>query len=367
MKVIHFLNELKFSGAEIMYVDAASVFQKLGCELTVVNTAPNLGVYTPAFEKAGYKVKHLVYPKGWYQRWKYYRKVVKLLKSEQYDVVHIHRSDLKWGISLCAWLAGCKAIYTFHNVFQSHWYSYPLHLLQRWSVKHIFGCTLQTISDSVYENELNYYHTKTTKIYNWYGSNRFYPADEQEKKLARKKLGLTEDSLVMISIGGCSPIKRHNDAILAFSKVLKIYPDAIYLHLGEGASTQEEIQLAKQLNCYQQIRFLGNQKDVRNFLIASDIFVMPSKHEGLSITAIETMGTGIPEILYDVPGLRDFNAEAECVMLIPNSSDILADSIIRLYKDKDLQLTLSHTAKKYVDKNFSMEKNARKIYELYCK
>lgn len=63
MKVIHYLHELKFSGAEIMYVDAAPVFQKLGCELSVVNTANHLGEYASFFEKAGYKVFHRPYPK----------------------------------------------------------------------------------------------------------------------------------------------------------------------------------------------------------------------------------------------------------------------------------------------------------------
>ncbi len=56
MKVLHILNELKFSGAEIMYVDAAPIFQRLGCDLSIVNTSKHLGVYTPFFEKAGYKV-----------------------------------------------------------------------------------------------------------------------------------------------------------------------------------------------------------------------------------------------------------------------------------------------------------------------
>lgn len=87
MKVIHYLHELKFSGAEIMYVDAAPVFQKLGCELSVVNTANHLGKYAPFFEKAGYKVFHRPYPKGYCKRWKYYRDTIQFLKKEKYDVV----------------------------------------------------------------------------------------------------------------------------------------------------------------------------------------------------------------------------------------------------------------------------------------
>ena len=125
MKIIHFLNELKFSGAEIMYVDAATEFKKLGGgTLAAVNTAEPLGEYAPYFEQAGYKVYHLPYPKSIIQRWKYYNKVVSILKREHYDVVHIHSSGLKWGMSYCAWRAGCKSVYTFHNVFRSHWYSF---------------------------------------------------------------------------------------------------------------------------------------------------------------------------------------------------------------------------------------------------
>ena len=60
MRVLHILDELKFSGAEIMYVAAAKLFQDLGCELYVVNTANHLGEYTPFFKEAGYTVLHPV-------------------------------------------------------------------------------------------------------------------------------------------------------------------------------------------------------------------------------------------------------------------------------------------------------------------
>lgn len=51
MRVLHVLNELKFSGVEIMYVDAVPIFQEYGYELFVVNTTKNLGEYTVAFKQ----------------------------------------------------------------------------------------------------------------------------------------------------------------------------------------------------------------------------------------------------------------------------------------------------------------------------
>lgn len=367
MKVIHYLYELKFSGAEIMYVDAAPVFQKLGCELSVVNTANHLGEYALFFEKAGYKVFHRPYPKGYLKRWKYYRDTIQFLKREKYDVVHIHSSALKWGMSYCAWKAGCKSVYTFHNVFRSHWYTYPYHWWLRWSAKHLFGCTFQTISDSVYENEKRYYHNETIKIYNWYGSCRFYPAKPNEKQDIRNRLNIPQDALVIISVGGCSPIKRHTDVIKTLPKILKEYPNTIYLHLGEGVSLQEEIELANQLGVSKNVHFCGNQKDVRQFLIASDIYLMPSKHEGIPITTIEAMACEVPAILYNVPGLRDFNKKLECSELIAEDYKLLAQTIIKLYKDKERQLLMTQNAKSFVDSHFYMETNVKKIFELYKK
>ena len=365
MKVLHILNELKFSGAEIMYVDAAPIFQKLGCDLSVVNTATHLGEYASYFERAGYKVLHRPYPKGIIKKWKYYKDTIKFLKQEQYDVIHIHSSKLKWGMSYCAWKANCKSIYTFHNVFKSNWYSYPWHWWLRWSAKHIFKCTFQTISDSVYENEKHYYHNNTFKIYNWYGSNRFYPAIPNEKQSIRKKLNIPLDSLVIISVGGCSPIKRHTDIIKALPEILKEHPNTFYLHLGEGEELQEEKKLAEKLNVSKYILFCGNQQNVRQYLIASDIYIMPSKHEGIPITTIEAMACEIPTILYDVPGLKDFNKDNECSILINENYHSLAKMIIDLYKDKEKQQSLVKNAKALVDNKFDMETNAKEIFKLY--
>ena len=258
-------------------------------------------------------------------------------------------------------------IYTFHSVFRSHWYSYLWHCWLRWSAKHIFGCTFQTISDSVYENEKQYYHNNSIKIYNWYGSSRFFPALVNEKQFFRNKLNIPQNALVLISVGGCSPIKRHTDIIKALPEVLKQYPHAIYLHLGEGVSLEKEIELSNQLGVSEHVRFCGNQKDVRQYLIASDIYVMPSKHEGIPITTIEAMACEIPAILYNVPGLRDFNKEKECSELIAEDHLLLAQIIIKLYKDKARQLFLTKNAKEFVDSHFYMETNATKIFELYKK
>lgn len=367
MKVIHILNELKFSGAEIMYVDAASIFQAKGCELTVMATANRLGEFAPYFEKAGYQLEHYPMPplKNYFKRIKYYFSIIKFLKKEKYDVVHIHSSAARWGFSFCARVANIKAVYTFHNVFSSRFFTYPYHYLLRWSAKNIFNCQFHSISDSVYNNEIGFYKNKTAKIYNWYGNTRYYPAADGEKKFLREKLGISEHTLVLISVGGCSPVKRHVDIINAMPLILKSIPDCLYIHLGEGCSENEEIKLANDLGIDDRILFCGNQPDVRKYLIASDIYLMPSRFEGIPITTIEAMACKITAILYDVPGLRDFNKDGENSMLIPQNYLSLAQAVIKIDSNKIDAIEMAERAKLSVYELYSMTKNATAIYDLY--
>ncbi len=367
MKILHILNELKFSGAEIMYVDAAPIFQKKGCELTVMATAIELGEYAPYFERAGYQVLHQPMPllKKYLNRIKFYRSIIKLLKKEKYDVVHIHSSGAMWGFALCAWIAKVKSVYTFHSVFPTRFLTYPYHVLLRWSAKNIFRCQFQTISDSVYEHELNFYHNSTTKVYNWYGSNRYFPADEGEKAIVRKELGISKDSLVLISVGGCSSVKRHSDIIKALPLILHKTPDCLYLHLGKGVTESEEIQLVHELGLVKLVRFCNNQTDVRKYLIASDVYLMTSRFEGISLTTIEAMACRIPCILYDVSGLRDFNKNAENSILIAEDYRLLAEKVNYIAANYSFGLAIANNAKLFVDKNFNMNVNVDEIFELY--
>ena len=367
MKIIHMLHELKFSGAEIMYVDAAPVFQQKGCELTVVAGAPNLGEYAPYFKRAGYNVIHRPFPslKNYLARLKYYRRFIKYLKEESFDVVHIHSHGSMWGMSMCAWIAGKRSVYTFHNVFPTSWYSYFYHCLKRWSAKNIFKCKFQTISDSVYDHELKLYGNKTTKLYNWYGSNRFFPAKMNEKHELRKELGIPDDTLVLISIGGCSDIKRHHHIIRAIPHIVSQQPKLLYLHLGSGDIEEEEKKLADKIGVAKYVRFCSNQQNVRKYLVASDIYLMPSKFEGISITTIEAMACNIPTILYDVPGLRDFNEKGENSILIPADYKLLAEKTLFLHKHPEVALEMIENARGMVHEYYDMEKNATKIYNLY--
>lgn len=365
MNVIHIFNSLKFSGAEIMYVDAAKYFQEYGCDLSVVATHNELGEFAENFKESGYEIFHYSYPKSFVDRLKYTFRLKKLFKERKIDVVHIHSSRMMFHFSFIAWLVGIKSVYTFHNVFPTKKITRPYHILKRRIAKYIFGCTFQTISDSVYNNELTVFKNDTIKINNWYGMDRYFPATNEEKNLSREKLRLAQKQFVIISVGGCSHIKRHSEIIKAISLIKDDIPNLIYLHLGTGTDEEIEKKLAEELNVYDKIHFVGNQQDVRKYLIASDLYIMPSKFEGISITTIEAMACKIPTILYDVPGLRDFNTNGKNSLLIEPDYKILAQSILDFYKGSIDMNNISNNAKLFVDRKYNIRKNSKKIFDLY--
>jgi glycosyltransferase involved in cell wall biosynthesis len=367
MKVIHILHSLKFSGAEIMYVNAAPFFQEKGCELTVMSTATDLGEYATHFKNAGFSILHFALPPFIKIRKliNYYKQVTDLFRNENFDVIHIHSSKAMLGFAFCAWLANTRSVYTFHSVFPTRFYSYPYHVFRRWSAKHLFKCKFHTISDTVRDHEAKLYFNTTKKIYNWYGNKIFFEASLEEKNSVRTKLGFTCDDLVIISVGGCNDNKRHSDIIKALQVVLKKIPNSFYLHLGNGDIESEEKELAKSLGISEKIFFCNNQQDVRKYLIASDIYLMTSKYEGISITTMEALACGIPAILYNVPGLRDFNKEGEHSILIREDYNLLAESIVSLFNDKNKMKNMSLRAKQYVELKFNLEYNSNEIIELY--
>lgn len=367
MKVLHILNELKYSGAEIMYCRAATNFQNLGCELTVLSTARDIGEYASQFEKAGYKVCHISCGDNFFNKILFTKKLISFIKLNKFDVVHIHSHKMLWWGSLATRLAGCASIYTFHSVFKSRRVTYIIHFLRRWIPRVILGCSYQTISDSVEKNELYHWHNKTTKIYNWYDSNRFSPASYSTKFRVRQALGIPEKMKVVISVGGCSKIKRHSEIIKALPGVIDKYPDFLYLHIGTGETEVEETELTKKLNLCNHIRFCGNQNNVKQYLIAADIYIMPSLVEGISVTTIEALACEKPAIVYDVAGLRDFNRTGENTFCIDEDYNLLAKKIIYLFKNREHAQQVARNGRAFVERTFNMNKNTETIYKLYQK
>ena len=368
MRVLHIFYEIKYSGAEIMYANAAELFQQQGVEMLALNTANNLGDFTPKFVSAGIQVYHKSLSnntKSPIKVIRFFKWLYRFIKDKEIKVIHIHRNPFYLGFAMVGFLAGCRVIRTVHNVIQYKKMMWPKALTERFIASHIFKVIFQTIGQSVDEHEHSYFLNQSTLINNWYDNKRFYPSDSiHEKNKIKENLALPADSFVIISTGGCTHVKNHHDIIRAL-KIINVSTPCIYLHLGSGPTEQEELDLATSLNINDQIFFLKNKDNVRDYLIASDVYIMSSTHEGLSIAAIEAMATGIPSILYNSPGLRDLIKNDDNGFLIEPTYHEIASKVL-LYKNSELlRQSKRAQALNYVTQNYSMLSGAKQISDLY--
>lgn len=358
MKVLHILNELRLSGAEVMLKVAAPIWEKKGLELYILSTGEVQGLYTKPLKDAGFTIYHLPFKKALSFLFKYR----KLISENNFDVIHIHTERAYLMYTLIAKLYGVPVIIrTIHSNFQFTGFTkYKLQIrrkLMRW-----LGATQVSVSQGVYENELALFGNSTTLISNWYDNKRFRLPSKEERMIARNKLEIDIDEKVIITIGNCSPIKNHALLLQALANLQSQINEFVYLHIGEEENGYPERLLAQELGISSHVIFLGPQNDILPFLWASDIYVMPSLYEGLSISTLEAMACGLHAILTDVPGLRDIGNFISDILYINQHADELT-AAIKTISDSEEPVP-KENLKRLID-NFSCDKGAMSYFEIY--
>ncbi|WP_044208216.1 glycosyltransferase [Flammeovirga sp. OC4] len=368
MNILHIFNEINVSGAELMYLDAAEELKKSN-KLFALSSGKYEGELYRKYQEKGYKTYHLHYKNPnivfSLSGLAFYIQLFRILKEQQINVVHIHKSTIYFPAVICFFL-NIKCIKSQHNVFNNRPLTKILAIIRRFIIRFFFNAKFHSISKSVYENEKNNYHNRTYYIPNWVNKNNFKPANDKKEVInLRNQLGINYDDFVLITIGRCVPEKQHDHIIHAVHELKSKIPNIKLLHLGSGICEKDEIELSKQLNVHNEILFLGNKNNVRDYLIASDALIMPSKFEGLGNVVIESMYCKIPTILYNSHGLRDFIQKNDNGLLINPDIESLKNAIFQLFSNEKLRVQLSNNAYHFVQSEFNMEKSLINLLKLY--
>lgn len=136
--------------------------------------------------------------------------------------------------------------------------------------------------------------------------------------------------------------------------------------VGDGESRQELEDLAVDLSCLKRIRFFGFKKDRLSFLRGLDVFVLPSRMEGIPRCLMEAMGSGIPVIASDIPGCRDLvnHGQSGCLFTCDDSHS-LAEAIVTLGSSKPLRQDFATGGKQAVSARYSAYRMASEYQQLY--
>ncbi len=168
---------------------------------------------------------------------------------------------------------------------------------------------------------------KSTVIYNAVDFARFaFRADVRQD--ARQSLGLT-DELTLIHVGNFCYPKNHAFLMDVMKQVCLRDDRAVLLCAGDGGLFQEIKAYAASLGLENNVRFLGIRTDVPQLLCAADVFVFPSRFEGLSITCVEAQAAGLPCILSH--SITPETKISDRVEFLPFDAPQWADAIFRAY------------------------------------
>ncbi len=293
-----------------------------------------------------------------------YHMVVELILQNNYQFIHVHTPIGSVIGRYAARKTKTPIIYTAHGF---HFYKGAP--LQNWVLfypieKHCsrFTDCLVTINKEDYAFAKKKMHADEIEYVPGIGIDlEEFDSDkitDETKELLRKKLCLSQNDKLLLSVGELNQNKNHRIVIEALPQVLSKYPNVHYVIAGKG-SLQEELQkLSKDLGIEKHVHLLGFCANIREWYATADYFVFPSYREGLSVSLMEAMANGLPCAVSQIRGNVDLIDEGLGGLYFDPSSRVSVEkAMISLLKLEENQV-----------KRYNLEKiqsfNKEKISEM---
>jgi glycosyltransferase involved in cell wall biosynthesis len=136
--------------------------------------------------------------------------------------------------------------------------------------------------------------------------------------------------------------------------------------VGSGPSLESCKLLADDLGISQKVSFLGDRRDVPDLLTRSQIFVLATHYEGLPISILEAMRSGLPVIGSDVNGIpEEVEHDVTGLVVPPRDSYALANAIRSLAASPEMRQAMGKAARQKFEREFTIERMVRETAEIY--
>lgn len=189
--------------------------------------------------------------------------------------------------------------------------------------------------------------------------------DVVDGKAVRQSLGIKENDWVIAFIGRRVVDKGINELIDATRQLVESGVSAKLLLVGDDDTTNNE-ELKAIISKEEWILDARKQEDVRPYLKASDILVLPSYREGLGQVLLEAQAMSVPVVATDVVGCNNVVKDGYNGLLCePKSAQALFGAMRRLYDDKELYAKIKGNGRQYVLENFEMNAVTEAYLEFY--
>lgn len=186
----------------------------------------------------------------------------------------------------------------------------------------------------------------------------------------KRELGIPASRKVVCNLSRFGAGKGQSEYLEAAALVVQSYPEVVFLMVGDGELTAALKKQAERLRIADHVIFTSWRNDIPAVLSAIDIFVhCPTTFiEGLGIANLEAMAMAKPSVVSDNGGLPDAVIHGVTGFVVPPGNvEELSGALLSLLKDDKLAAGMGMNARKRIEDKFDIEKNVRKLEELFIR
>ncbi|MDD3013296.1 MAG: glycosyltransferase [Candidatus Gastranaerophilales bacterium] len=357
INILHLISSFEVGGIEKMLVNFLKNFSESDFKYTLVvmNNSVDENLKNELLS-TGHNIYFLDRKKG-HLHPKYIFKLLKIIKQHNIDIIHSHNFGSKfWSILCKLLLPRLKLVFCFSDT----------NIANKFNKFHVFIQNLAIdknicISKSIYQECAKAGITKLIQIY--YGINT-----DNLRPISKK---IYEQPLNIINVARITHLKKGQDILIKALKICKDKGMKLKCNFVGGICDKDKIsieylkKLTKELGLDEEVSFSGNRSDIPSLLAESDLFILPSRYEGLGLVLLETMAAGLPIIASNIDGPAELIRHGKNGLLFQNDNEFdLAEKIYSLYKNPEEMFNLAENGQNFV-KNFDILKMCSNYHQLY--
>jgi len=388
VKIVHIITRLILGGAQENTLITCERLAERGHDVTLI-TGPALGPEGHMYRHTeGQKYKTIIVDKmrraikPTYDLISYYQ-IKKILAEIQPDIVHTHSAKAGIigryaGYALKGKWGDPKLPQVVHTIHGLAFHPYQSELINKFYIAVEKAAAKKTdaflsVADIMNEKTIAAGIGKDGEFTTAYSAidEDLYLQTPSEKSINdfRRKHGISSQAVLITCIARLAELKGHEYIIESAKKLSHMFPDVMWLFVGDGALTAEiktNIQLENLTN---KFRFTGmvDPTEIPLVLHASDILVHCSLREGLARVLPQSMLAGKPAVSFDIDGAKEVVNENTGRLIEPEDVEALTDACEELIRDKELRQRLGENGRRSVVEQFAPDTMVDTIESVYEK
>ena len=285
----------------------------------------------------------------------------------EFEVIHTHIHSQIISQILASVLSGKRMIWTIHG-------EYSMGRFTLWIIR-ILLSILPSTKFQIIADSISALHSTLPFTGNNFKPDNIIPTginlkpylQEYDQSLIREKYNIKDDTILIGSTGRIVWEKGY-DQLLSLLENYDFGEKIFYILVaGDGSLRNKFIKRIEKNKLESHITFIGNIKNIPEFLSALDIYIQPSVTEGFPLSVLEAMATGLPIICSDAGGLKEMiNNNTIGIKYKSEELNSLYQMLCKLLSMKPNKLLeLGRNARKEVVKKYSIEIIAKQYYKIY--